>query len=66
MQGNKLKAKIVERGLNIEGFAALIDMNRSSAYRMLNNPKKITIDKAMRIKKALELSNEEASAIFFS
>lgn len=65
MNGNKLKAKIIERGLNVEGFASLIGMDRSSLYRKLNNSQKITIEEAVRIKETLEMTNEEASAIFF-
>jgi plasmid maintenance system antidote protein VapI len=65
MNGNKLKAKIIERGLNVEGFANLINMDRSSLYRKLNNSQKITIGEAMRIKEALEMTKEEASDIFF-
>lgn len=66
MKGNKLKAKIIERGLSVEGFASLIGVTRSSAYRMLTNPKRITLEKALRIKEALEMTNEEATAIFFN
>lgn len=65
MNGNKLKAKIIERGLNVESFASLIGMDRSSLYRKLNNSQKITIEEATRIKETLEMTNEEASAIFF-
>lgn len=65
MLRNKLKAKIIERGLDIESLASLINTSRSSMYRMLNDPKKITIEKAIHIKEALKMTNEEASAIFF-
>ena len=65
MNGNKLKAKIIERGLNVEGFASLINMNRSSLYRKLNNSCRITIAEAVCMKEALKLTNEEAIEIFF-
>lgn len=65
MNGRKLKAKIVERGLTVEKFASLIDMTRSSLYRKLNNSTKMTIGEAVRIKEVLELTDEEASVIFF-
>jgi plasmid maintenance system antidote protein VapI len=65
MNGNKLKAKIIERGLNVEGFASLINMDRSSLYRKLNYAQRITIGEATRIKEALGMTNEEASDIFF-
>lgn len=65
MKGNKLKAKIVERGMSIGEFASCLGVDRSSVYRMMSNPKRITIDKAVRIKEALKMTNEEAVAIFF-
>ena len=43
----------------------LIEMDRSSLYRKLNNSQKMTISEATRIKEALDLTSEEASAIFF-
>ena len=65
MNGRKLKAKIIERGLNVEKFASLIGMTRSSLYRRLNESTSMTIGEAIRIKEVLELTDEEASAIFF-
>ena len=65
MDGNKLKAKIIERGLSVEGLANLLKMDRSSLYRMLSNADRITIGKAVRIKEALNMTDEEATAIFF-
>lgn len=65
MNGNKLKAKIIERGLSVTDFAAKIEMDRSSLYRKLSNAERITIGEATRIKEALDMTSEEASAIFF-
>lgn len=65
MNVNKLKGKMVERGLNVEKFAELIGVERSSMYRKLNNAEKITIGEANRMRDALSLTNEEATAIFF-
>lgn len=65
MNGNKLKAKIIENGLNVEEFAKRIGMTRSSLYRQLSNPRRITIGTAERIKVELKMTNEEASNIFF-
>jgi plasmid maintenance system antidote protein VapI len=65
MNGNKLKAKIVEKGLSVTRFASLINMDRSSLYRKLSNSQRITISEATRIKEALEMTNEEAATIFF-
>lgn len=63
---NKLKGKIVEKGMNVETVAKRIGVERSSMYRKLNNFEKITIGEARKLKDVLELSNEEASAIFFA
>ena len=64
MNLNKLKGKIIEKGLNVETLAERIGVDRSSMYRKLNNFEKITIGEAKKIKDVLGLSNEEASSIF--
>lgn len=66
MNINKLKAKIVEKGMNVEKLAELIEVDRSSLYRKLNNFEKITIGEAMKMKSALEMTDEEASSIFLN
>lgn len=66
MNINKLKGKIVEKGMNIENLADAIGINRSSLYRKLNNGEKITIGEAVRMKDALEMSNDEACEIFLT
>lgn len=63
---NKLKGKIVEKGMNVETVAERIGVDRSSLYRKLNNFEKITIGEARKLKDVLELSDAEASAIFFA
>lgn len=62
----KLKGKMVENGFNVEALAEKIGVDRSSLYRKLNNSEKITIGEAKRIKEALDLSEDDATAIFFS
>ncbi len=62
----KLKAKLVERGMNVETLADLIGIDRSSMYRKLNNFDKITIGEALRIKEVLNLSDAEAIEIFLN
>lgn len=64
MNLQKLKAKIVERGLNVETVAEKIGVDRSSLYRKLNNFEKITIGEARKMKDVLELTDEEACIIF--
>lgn len=61
----KLRARMVERGINVERLSEIIDIDRSSLYRKLNNGDKITIGEAQRIKSALELTQEDAASIFF-
>lgn len=64
MNLQKLKAKIVERGLSVEKVAEAIGVDRSSLYRKLNNFDKITIGEARKMKEVLELTDKEASVIF--
>ena len=64
MKINKLKAKIVEKGMNVEALADAIGIDRSSLYRKLNNFEKITIGEALRMKDALGMTETEASDIF--
>lgn len=66
MDVNKLKGKIVEKGMNVETVAERIGVDRSSLYRKLNNFEKITIGEANRLKDVLELSDEDANTIFFA
>lgn len=66
MNINKLKGRIVEKGLDVPAVAKMIGIDRSSMYRKLNNAEKITIGEARKIKTALELSNEDACDIFLN
>ena len=66
MNINKLKGKIVEKEMNVETLAAMIGVDRSSLYRKLGNGEKLTIGEAIKIKSALELSNEDACEIFLT
>lgn len=66
MKINKLKAKIVEKGMNVEALADAIGIDRSSLYRKLNNFEKITIGEAMKIKETLGMTEAEASDIFLA
>jgi plasmid maintenance system antidote protein VapI len=66
MNINKLKGKIVERGMNVEALAECIGINRASLYRKLNDAEKITIGEAAKMKDALEMSDDEAYEIFLA
>jgi predicted transcriptional regulator len=63
---NKLKAKIVEKGMNVEALADMIGVERSTLYRKLNNFEKITIGEAQKMKEALEMTDAEATDIFLT
>ena len=66
MNLNKLRGKIVERGMNIEQLAIAIGVDRSSMYRKLNAFERITIGEATKITKVLSLTSDEAVEIFLS
>lgn len=66
MNINKLKGKMVEKGLNVERLAEIIGTNRASLYRKLGKAEKISIGEAIRMKEALDLTADEATEIFFS
>ena len=66
MKLNKLKARIVEKGMNAEGLADAIGVERSTLYRKLNKFEKITIGDAAKMKAALCMSDEDAIDIFLS
>ncbi len=66
MKTKMLKAKMVEKGINVECLADDIGVGRSALYRKLNNFEKITIGEAIRIKTALEMSDGEAIKIFLA
>lgn len=66
MKVNKLKGKIVERGMNIESLAKMIGVDRATLYRKLNDAEKITIGEAAKIKEVLEISDSDAYDIFLA
>ena len=65
MNVRKLKGKMVEKGVNVESLACKMGIYRSTLYRKLNDSEKITIGDALKIKTALQLTDEEAKDIFF-
>lgn len=66
MNVNKLKGKMVEKGLNVERMAGLMGVDRASLYRKMNNSEKFTIGDAIKIKEVLSLSDTEAYDIFLA
>ena len=63
---NKLKGKIVEKGLNVTEVARAIEIDPSTLYRKLANADTISIGEADAIRRVLALSPDEAAAIFFN
>ncbi len=64
---NKLKGKIVERGMTIKIVAEKMGVNESTIYRKLGNKgETFTIKDANLLFDILKLTPEEATAIFFS
>lgn len=67
VNSNKLKAKIVENGMNVSELAAKIGMDKSTLYRKIaNDGESMTVKDANAIVRALNLSSADAIAIFFS
>ena len=60
----RLKTKMMEKGINVEGLADEIGCDKSTLYRVFKNPEKITIGMVLKIKVALDMTNQEASEIF--
>ena len=63
---NKLKAKLVEQGMNVESFATVTGLTKATIYRRFNSPEEITIEEADKMANALSISAHEAVAIFFA
>jgi len=64
---NKLKGKIVENGMTVTTLAEKIGVDRATLYRKLsNNGETMLIKDANSIVAALNLSADDALAIFFS
>jgi plasmid maintenance system antidote protein VapI len=66
MHVNKLKAKLAELEINVEELSSRIGVERSAMYRKLRNAEKITIGEALKIKEALQLTDDEAYEIFLA
>ena len=64
---NKLKAKLMENGYNVETLAKKIGVDKATLYRRLNNNgESFTIGEADAISRELGLTGEEVNAIFFA
>lgn len=64
---NKLRGKIIENGMTVEQLAEQIGIDRATLYRKIAaDGRTFTVKEADAIKRALNLSVEEAFAIFFN
>ena len=63
---NKLRAKMVEKGLNVERLADLSGINKATIYRRFNSPDEITIEEADKLVTALQIDASDAMAIFLA
>lgn len=64
---NKLKGKIVEKGMTVSTLADAIGVDKGTLYRkMRNNGETMLLRDANAIIKALSLSCDEAISIFLS
>lgn len=68
MNGAILKAKITERGMKMQDFAALLGMTPGFFSAKLHgwNGSNFTLPQAQKVCDALKLSPDEAYAIFFA
>lgn len=64
---NRLKGKLVERGLTVTDLARMINVDRTTLYRKLTDGGAgILVREANAIATVLELTESEAMSIFFS
>ena len=66
MKANKLKGKLVEKGMNVETLAKLIGVDKSTLYRKLNDFDTFTLGDVTKIAKVMGLSNKEAYELFIA
>lgn len=66
MNVRKLKAAMVERGINADELSDKIQMDRSTFYRRLSDDgSSFTLKEVENIRKALNLPYDLATSIFF-
>jgi transcriptional regulator with XRE-family HTH domain len=66
MNSNKLKARMVERGINGQTLSREIGISESAFYRKLNGTSEFTQGEIKAIAQALEMDTESMLAIFFA
>lgn len=63
---NKLRGKIVEKGMTVEAVAKAMGIDKSTLYRKLQAAETITIREANAIGKILGLTMQESIDIFLA
>lgn len=64
---DKLKGKMVEKRLTVETLSEKMGMHQTTLYRRINgNGLDFTIGEVNKIVASLDLTNEEATEIFFA
>lgn len=64
MNTNKLKGKIIEKGLSTDTLCKKIGMQKQTYYRKLNSTA-FSVSDVINITKALDLTVQEMNSIFF-
>lgn len=64
MRANKLKGKIIEKGLSVEYVAEKMGIDKTTFYRKLREFERFTIGDVQQIKDILELNSQETCDIF--
>lgn len=64
---NKLKAKIVENGFNVEYVADKVGMDKATFYRkMANNGETFLVKEVDAMARVLKMTGDDINAIFFA
>lgn len=66
MNINKLRGKLVENCISIEMLAGWMEYHPSSLYRKLDNPERLTIGDAAKIRRLVPMTDAEAYEIFLT
>ena len=66
MNIDKLKGKMVENRINVEMLAGLMECHPATLYRKLENPEKITIGDAAKIRRYVPMTDADAYDIFLA
>lgn len=66
IQMNKLKARMVEKGLSIAAVATAMGIDKSTLYRKFREPDKLCVGDVRQLAAILELNDTDAQSIFFA